>query len=306
MGQMRLWRWPWRGWEVDVMAKTLLENATRGSHFKLDPSECIIVGLDTEDGPEHPLWDKRIRLPIDPGMVASIKDRGVIQPIRVAVENGRCYVVAGRQRVRSARVAVEHGVEVTIPALAEKMGDVERHAETARIENAIRRDDSILDKAADAQRALDRETPIARVAMSFGVTVATVQNWIALLGLAAPVKKAIESGAISPTAAAKLADLPKQEQVSALEAAIAASPGKMPTVAKVARVANPDAPAKVSKVDAAYERGVRDAIEKCRLAILGDGDPSWHAGVTCAMEMVQGLIGEGPVAADRELARAAE
>lgn len=255
------------------MAKTLIDDAPRGTHFKLRPDQCVVVGLDTDDGPEHPLWDKRIRLPIDPGMVASVKEVGVIQPIRVAVEGDRYYVVAGRQRVRSARVAVEQGVEVLINAIAEKMGDVERHAGIATIENAIRRDDSILDKAAEAQRALDREVPIARVAMRFGVTVTTIQSWISLLGLAAPVKDAIEQDRISPTAAARLASLPKADQKAALDLLVAESPGKRPTVAKVRRIVDPSSvkPSKVEAADrAGYERGVRDAIEACRAIVGGE------------------------------------
>jgi ParB/RepB/Spo0J family partition protein len=255
------------------MAKVLISDAARGSHFKLRPDQCTIVGLDTEDGPEHPLWDKRVRLPIDPGMVASIKARGVIQPIRVAVEDGVYYVVAGRQRVRSARVACEQGAEVLIPAIADKMGDVERHAEIATIENAIRRDDSALDKAAEAQRALDREVPIAHVAMRFGVTVATIQNWIALLGLAAPVKKAIEAGTIAPTAAAKLADLPKADQVAALELAVQASPGKRVSVKSAQRVANPDAVMRPSK------KAALAAMEAMRGTPWADG-VAWALGIT--------------------------
>jgi ParB/RepB/Spo0J family partition protein len=252
------------------MAKVLIEDAVRGSHFKLRPDQCTIVGLDTDDGAEHPLWDKRIRLPIDPGMVASIKARGVVQPIRVAVEDGVYYVVAGRQRVRHARIAVEQGTEVLIPAIAEKMGDVERHAEIATMENAIRRDDSVLEKASEAQRALDREVPIAQVAVRFGVTVATIQNWTSLLGLAAPVKKAIEAGVVAPTAAAKWASLPKADQVAALELAAQATPGKRVSVKGAERIANPNAVVRPSKkallalVEAAPEsdfaRGIRVAL----------------------------------------------
>lgn len=50
----------------------------------------------------HPLYDERINLPIDEGMVLNIKELGVLEPIIVwkDPENGRSCVVVGRQRVR--------------------------------------------------------------------------------------------------------------------------------------------------------------------------------------------------------------
>lgn len=50
----------------------------------------------------HPLYDERINLPIDEGMVLNIKELGVLEPIIVwkDPENGLTCVVVGRQRVR--------------------------------------------------------------------------------------------------------------------------------------------------------------------------------------------------------------
>ena len=50
----------------------------------------------------HPLYDERIHLPIDKGMVLNIKELGVLEPIIVwkDPENGLTCVVVGRQRVR--------------------------------------------------------------------------------------------------------------------------------------------------------------------------------------------------------------
>src|SRR5512136_2177542 len=49
--------------EVSEMANKVYDVKT-GDLFKFKPSELIIVGLDTEDGPEHPLYDDRIGLPV--------------------------------------------------------------------------------------------------------------------------------------------------------------------------------------------------------------------------------------------------
>jgi hypothetical protein len=282
------------------MAKTILEGATRGSYFKLDPFAIIIVGLDTNDGPEHPLYDKRITLPLDEDMIEGICLYGVLISIRVVVIDGKPHVTDGRQRVRNARAAIERlrargeVSDILIPATAEKMGDEDRQALIGIVTNEHRFGDSPLIRAAKMQQLLDRGIDVKRIALVFRVSVATVQANLKIGTLSAPVKRAIESGAISPTAAAKLADLPKADQVAALDLAVAESPGKKPTAAKVARVVNPDA-VKVSKVDAAYERGVRDAIEKIRWSMANSANPTWLEGTRCALEMVQALIGEGPV-----------
>ena len=230
----------------------LIADASRMPAFRVDPAKLTIVGLDTEDGAEHPLWDKRICLPIDPGLVASIDAHGIVMPIRVAVENGITYVVAGRQRVRSARLVNEQRAKcgedpVDVPCVGERMRDTERQAGFAVIENAIRRDMTVLEKASEAQRLIDRSTPIAKVAVYFGVSVPTVQVWLSMLGLAAPVKKAIEAGVVTPTAAAKWADMPKADQIAALELATAESGGKRVSVKRAERVANPDTVVRPSK-----------------------------------------------------------
>lgn len=46
------------------MGKQALD-APRKQYWLLNPENLVIIGLDTNDGPEHPLWDTRIKLPID-------------------------------------------------------------------------------------------------------------------------------------------------------------------------------------------------------------------------------------------------
>ncbi|HBR4392930.1 TPA: hypothetical protein L9V35_004556 [Klebsiella pneumoniae] len=50
----------------------------------------------------HPLYDERVHLPIDEGMVLNIKELGVLEPIIVwkDPETGLTCVVVGRQRVK--------------------------------------------------------------------------------------------------------------------------------------------------------------------------------------------------------------
>lgn len=248
------------------MAKTLIDGAVRGSHFKLDPNEVIVIGLDTEDGPEHDLYDKRVNDPFDEDMIASISLYGVIQPIRVVVDGDRVMVHVGRNRIRHAREAMKRtGQTILVSAIAEKIGDGDRLREIQVIENEHRRDDSPLAKAAKMSSALDRCQDVKRVAMLFRCSTAHVRSSIAMLALAAPVKKAIESGAISVTAAAKLADLPKAEQVTKLDELVSASPAKRVSVGAATRATNPDAPTRPSK------KAVLAAIEAMKGTPWADG-----------------------------------
>jgi ParB family chromosome partitioning protein len=256
----------------------LIDGAKRRPAFDADADELTIVGIDTNDGAEHPLWDKRIHLPLDPAMLASVDADGIVMPIRVAKQGGVVYVVAGRQRVRHARevnrLRAEKGIKdrVLVPCVGERMGDVERQAHIASIENEIRRDVPTLEKAAEAQRRIDRSVPIARVAQSFGVSVATVQSWLKSNSLSPEVRASIEAGHVSITAAAKWADLSPKDQVAALELALADSGGKRVSVAKATRTVNPDAPVRPKRAEL-IALAERDSVAAVGIRIALGLDP---------------------------------
>jgi hypothetical protein len=42
------------------MPKQALDG-TRINAFGMEPKDLVIVGFDTDDGPEHPLWDERVK-----------------------------------------------------------------------------------------------------------------------------------------------------------------------------------------------------------------------------------------------------
>lgn len=98
------------------MAKQALEGK-RLNAFAMDASDLTIIGLDTKDGPEHPLYDERIFLPIDEAMVRNIRAFGVIEAINVRKNGPNVEVVDGRQRVRHARIASQRNVEEGLPPI---------------------------------------------------------------------------------------------------------------------------------------------------------------------------------------------
>ena len=217
------------------MGKQALEG-TRLNAFAMDPDDLVIIGLDTDDSEEHHLYDKRIHLKVDEGMVRNVMVYGVVQAVTVTKIGDTPCVVAGRQRVRAARVANERllaeGKEsIRVPVMLKK-GEEHRLYGFSISENENRQDDNIIQKAENVARFLDMGRGEDEAAITFGVTKTTIKNWLAVLETIPAVRRAVEQGLLSATAAAKLAGLSPEDQLKALEELLAS--GK----ATVARTKN--------------------------------------------------------------------
>ena len=126
-------------------------------------------------------------------LAASIKEQGVIQPILVRRKpQGGFELIAGERRWRAAQMA---GIE-KIPAIIRDVTDKEAAA-MALIENIQREDLGVLDEAKGLQR-LQEEFSLTQqeVAEVVGRSRTAVTNLIRLLGLASPVRKMLDSGAL--------------------------------------------------------------------------------------------------------------
>jgi len=222
------------------MGKQLLDGK-RESMFRVDPDDLTIIGLDTEDGPEHPLWDERIKLALDEAMVLNIMDLGIREPVVVVVQGKGddriAAVVDGRQRVRHAReankrLAKRGEPKIDVPVVAEKgMSEKEQMQLSASL-NEIRQEDPVMTKAAKAARMKARGSTFKEIALAFGVTEQTIGLWININSLTDVVKKAIANGQLTPTAAGQLASLKPEEQKAALDELLAeaTATGGKPTV----------------------------------------------------------------------------
>lgn len=204
------------------MAAALMP-AKRGNSYQFDPNELVIVGLDTKDGPEHELWDERIKLPLDETMVVNIMAVGVKETVLLRHNKAlnRYEVIDGRGRVRHAREANKRLKKlgddlVYVPALLEQ-GDETHMAGLAISLNEIRRDDDTLTKAEKCMRLLHRNGGDHKAAaVAFGVSVAAIKTWAKLAEVAPAVKRAVVAGEISASAAAELHGLDKEAQIAKL------------------------------------------------------------------------------------------
>lgn len=206
------------------MSSPAIADASRISGaFNVEPSRLVIV-----KDPKNALFDPSADLPINEGMVESIMRFNVQLPVLVRKNGDALEVVDGRQRTANAveankRLEAAGRPTVKIPVIVQRNDDKDS-AGIMRMLNAIRREISIMQKAEDAHHLIGGHGySEAEVAVVFGVTVPAVKNWLKLLDLAAPVKKAVDTGAITASAAVKLVELPRDQQVVELDKLLASA-----------------------------------------------------------------------------------
>ncbi len=125
---------------IDVYGASGKTNA-----LKFDPENLHLV-----TDKSHPLYDERVHLPIDEGMVLNIKELGVLEPIIVwkDPETGLTCVVVGRQRVKHTieanKLLLKEGKDPLFVPGVVKRGSANQMAKYMVSENEIRRPDTPL------------------------------------------------------------------------------------------------------------------------------------------------------------------
>jgi ParB family chromosome partitioning protein len=205
--------------------KVAIVDASRSNIYNVDPSSLVLV-----TDKKHALYDERVHLPVDEGMVRSIVAKGVIQPITIR-KNGMLFeVVQGRQRVKNAieankRITAEGGTPIKVPAVIRNESDGAA-AGTNNVTNYVLQADDVITKAEKANDARTRfGKSDADLAMEFNVTVNTIKTWAKLDTLVDAVKAAIKNEKISfHVAVDNLSDVTREEQGDALEKLIESAP----------------------------------------------------------------------------------
>lgn len=240
-------------------------DGTRRSYFVFDPDEVVIIGLDTKDGPEHPLFDGESNAHAaekDAANIANVRTFGVLEPILFERDGDRILVVDGRTRTRWARAAAKlqraAGEEVLVVPGLPKRGDGAMLYGISRAANTHRPDDTPLQNARNAQRLMDMGRSEAEVAVAFGVTPQTMKHWLALLQLDPKVQRAVERG-MAVGAAAPLAKLSKADQVAKLAELEAA--GDKPTARAVTNKLRADQGKAAVETPAQKLRKIEDIIK---------------------------------------------
>lgn len=207
--------------------------------FLAFPEDVRVAGgggpNDPPADPTDPTFDERVlslvarKAPLwDDDMVEDIAVNGVRVPVTVVRDDDKePRVNAGRRRILHARAANERRVsrgqeKLRVKLIVEK-GDAKTLFLMARRENAFRVQDETIQRARNAERAIQQFNALPEeVASSEGVSAKTVREWLKLLELAPEVQQAIDLGRIKSTAAiAAFKDVPRKEQAAKLREMIA-------------------------------------------------------------------------------------
>jgi ParB family chromosome partitioning protein len=205
----------------DAPRKRQALEGTRLNAFGMDPDDLVVIGYDTKDGPEHPLYDERVRMSLEESMVLNIMVHGVLEPVLVRKNGDTAEVIAGRRRVLHAREAnkrlkKEGSEEVRVPVMVKKGQDSVLMG-VAISENEIRRDDNPSTKAEKLLRYLATGRSEREASIAFGVSIQTIKNWGRMHDLDNKVIKAIDAGDIPASAGYALATLSREEQKEELD-----------------------------------------------------------------------------------------
>jgi hypothetical protein len=170
-----------------------------------DPKDLFIVGVDTQDGEEHELWDARSAKKLDAQFVDNIDKYGIENPITVRDCDGKLEVIDGRQRLKAAR-KLKLGM---VPVIVARNRD-------ARGLNMALNAAIVADAPSELAKRIARyvahvgDTPskLKLAAVTFATSVDRIKANLAVAAAPDFMKRAIDSGKTSLTAAAAVAGLP--------------------------------------------------------------------------------------------------
>jgi ParB family transcriptional regulator, chromosome partitioning protein len=146
------------------------------------------------------------------GLIDSIKELGVLQPILVRVVDGGFELIAGERRWRAAKRA---GLP-TVPAVI-RTADDESSLEQALVENLHRQDLNALEEAAAYQQLIeDFGLTQEQVARRVGKSRSAVANHLRLFQLPPAVQKMVGEGLLSAGHAKALLGHPDRSYQEAL------------------------------------------------------------------------------------------
>jgi ParB family chromosome partitioning protein len=145
-------------------------------------------------------------------LAASIKENGLIQPIKVRPINkvgqeGRYEIIAGERRWRAHQLA---GLE-TIHCIVERTSELDMDIQ-AIIENMARVDVTPLEEARAFQRMLDKGMTMEELAKRLGRQAWRIEERVRLLDLDPQILKLYETGNVSQEAASEISRIKEHSQ----------------------------------------------------------------------------------------------
>ncbi len=201
-------------------------------------------------------------------LVASIKEKGVIQPLLARRIAGGYELIAGERRWRAAQIA---GLK-EVPVVLRDVRDTEM-LELALIENIQRADLNPIEEAEGYQKLIDEfDYTQEELSIRVGKERSTISNHLRLLKLPEPVKKDISEGVVTTGHAKAILGLESpQRQIEAHAVVVKKGLSVRETESLVRRMAKGKPVKKVQKANADIEK-VQEALMRSlgtKVKILG-------------------------------------
>ncbi len=196
------------------------DNAPRSEVKWYPPEEVMIVGIDTDDGPSHDLFDSESNnAPVIEADVLFTMEHGIIQATLAKRDGKRLLQVAGRGRNRQLRAAnprlIAEGKHPKLLPVVIVQGDARKLRALRHGENSHRREINPMARAREASELL-QSMPESQAAVTLGLGVQQFRNVLRLLDLSPAAAKAVTAGKLSATAATKIAELSSSDQEARL------------------------------------------------------------------------------------------
>lgn len=150
------------------------------------------------------------------GLVASIKQHGILQPLVVTRAGGGYQLIAGERRLRAAKILQLP----TVPVLVRE-AKRQQQLELALIENLQRQDLNPIEEAVGYQRLLaEFNLTQEQLASRVGKSRPVIANTVRLLNLPVEIQQAVVAGKITAGTARVIAGLPGDEQMKLFRRAL--------------------------------------------------------------------------------------
>jgi ParB-like chromosome segregation protein Spo0J len=278
----------------------------RGNLWSIDPMDLCIIGgsllpadergpLDTDDGPDHDLYDERVAEPLTDEFLNNIDAHGVDTPILIVKLGDVATVIAGRKRVRAARlVNVRRKKRGEPPIKIDcKLKRVSGSGLLAAMitENEARTNDGLLTKIEKLKRLMARGVSAEDAAIHFNVGIGAIKGWLSFEDNATvETKAAARTGRLSASAAAELTKITNPDAQREKLAAMLRAGSKVS--ARTARVASRVARGKGGGVaDKKTQKKLLHFVQIMNHGKASEKSVAWWEGAEEMLKLVLGADG---------------
>ena len=274
---------------------------TRAAHGALGKTDMLLFDperVKVVNDPDHPLYDARANEEPTEDFIQNLMVHGVTLPVvfRKDTETGESIIEDGRKRTLGLREANKRlrkkGVPASelkrLPGIPKRGSDGDAVLRMLML-NEQRFEDTPLNRARKAAKAIELGKTEAEVANVLGVSISTLKNLLRLIDAPAAVRNAVDAGKITASDGYRLAKLDAseaKEKVAELIEHAPRTPGKKRSKnAKKAKEIVGGA-AKKASVDGLRAENV---VENVKRELEEQASPSeLHAGFVAALRWVLG------------------